>query len=201
MGNENVYRYFLWALAREYWQAQGNNEELGSPGTIERFNTINDLSILKVIKLNFLAVAMSLQPENEEHSIYNNYFRSFRALQYGPVEMNFWDFLQETTPDDTIYCDFDSTQINLNDQSFLAVEEELRNNCEEEASGLSTRIDRIIEIMRQEHRVLFTKNANTLVDITHKWDTWKIPFRKAKFYQKKSYPIELNDFQHSPVWS
>ncbi len=195
---EHVYRYFLWALAREYWRAQEDNEELGSPGTIEQFNSSNDLSILKVIKLNFLAVAFSILQDNE-NNLYP-YFDSFRALKYGPVEMDFWDFLQTTRTDDIISCNTSNSNISILDTDYFENEQQLRNDCNIIDPSISDLIDRSLQLINEKDARFFLMTSRELVDFTHLWDTWNFPFKKAIREKVRSWPITRIDFNNAPFW-
>ncbi len=184
MGNENVYRYFLWALAKKYWQAKGNGE-LNSD-SLEEFNRTqnNDLSILKVLKLQFLATAAQIIKTKNTDIL--DKFGQFKALPYGPVDVVLYNLLRNDRLTN-LSAGVHNLQItNIIDENVLAAEErELINSS--------------ISIMMGYNPELINLEAKHLVKLTHRWPEWDKPYSFAESLGRKSALMHLDRLTSNDV--
>lgn len=113
----------------------------------------NDLSRLKVLKLLFLWVSKN----KEKLDIFNN----FVSWKLWPVEKNIYDVIKNNS--------LNFFEVNSNDTTLkipfeeIKIEEKYIKNAKE-----------IIDFLKKKNKDLINYSAITLVDITHKWDCWKL---------------------------
>lgn len=115
----------------------------------------NDLSKLKTLKLLFLWVSR----DKELLKIFNN----FQAWTYGPVEKDIYDAIVgkgegltffEVTNSKTIKKPL-KVQIDADNQKIA---------------------EKIVSELKDRNKKLINKNALTLVNITHMWESWKLTY-------------------------
>lgn len=141
----------------------------------ESFNTGNTsrgLSKLSVLKLLFLVAV----PKKEGGDDLLDVFDNFHALPYGPVESDIYNAIQNDCLPSYIVGDrmiqFKNTMNNLpyNIDDF---------------SNIKTAIDELKSV----NNSLVKLNAFELVEITHKWDSWKQSINFAKLMDMSSYKM------------
>lgn len=127
----------------------------------------NDLSVLKTLKLLFLATAADIElsyannPQfpKTELLIYTT-FDNFSAMPLGHVESDVYSNIQETRGN------LDNYKIN---RTGLSKKIEFDN-----LDGVDTiKIDRAIEYLKEVNSQLIYKEPFELVDLTHKWNSWR----------------------------
>jgi uncharacterized phage-associated protein len=124
----------------------------------------NDLSKLKVMKLVFFTSAISSDRNNAGLlSTFNN----FSAMPYGHVESDVYSKM-----DNLIYYHFD-------DQC-LSIKEKLDIDNIEIDKELKSSIVLAVKKLRLTNPDLINYKAFDLVDISHKWKSWKMMYSLAR---------------------
>ena len=131
----------------------------------------NDLSKLKLFKLHFLVSAINTNDKNEGLL---DVFDKFYALPLGPVEGDIYDNLQNLC-----YFKIDSERTEIKAEIKF---EGLDNN-------ITNRIDSQFDILIEQNKSILHLAPMDLVEITHKWDAWRIAFNNARKEHKYSRPM------------
>lgn len=134
---------------------------------IKEFNnhSRNDLSKLKVIKLHFFACSTNSEALDV--------FDDFHAMPYGHVESGVYNLL-----DSLRYCKVSSNKLVITDLNKF---QQMR--CDE---GI---IDTIVQKLREENNDLISIEPFELVELSHKWFSWRHNFQKARQDGMYSKPI------------
>lgn len=111
----------------------------------------NDLSLLKVLKLLFLSVS----EDSEKLDIFNN----FVAWELWPVEKDIYDLLKNNKIENILITK-QYTQFKWRN-----------NNIEAPYSKIWKDM---VNYLKKKNPRLINYSASTLVDITHKWNCWKL---------------------------
>ncbi|KQO29668.1 hypothetical protein ASF10_03945 [Flavobacterium sp. Leaf82] len=138
--------------------------------SVDLFNDFNDFTILKIIKLHFFVV--TINSENQPHLLDQN---TFHAMPYGPVETNVYDFYKSHRGN------FDGLFTISNEKIIFttgAISPEINPILKE-------KILKSIEKLEELEPNLITAGAGSLVELTHKWNSWKKYYNVAK--SKQSY--------------
>ncbi|CAI2766139.1 type II toxin-antitoxin system antitoxin SocA domain-containing protein [Flavobacterium collinsii] len=140
-----------------------------------QFNLKNDLNKLKVIKLHFFVSAVNSKT-NSLLTVFNNFY----AMPYGHVESdiysnwNKFEFYRIENKNLTIL------RLNLSENDF-ALSEKLK-------SEVSEAIDNLTKINSD----LINYNSLQLVELSHKWFSWRSMFSYAKSNYRYSEYIPSN---------
>ncbi|ERJ61346.1 hypothetical protein [Sphingobacterium paucimobilis] len=156
-----LFEYFLKKLVEWYCDYYQLN--------ITNFNDhpYNNLSKLKVIKLHFFACSTN----SEALEIFDD----FHAMPYGHVESGIYNHL-----DNLRFCNVTNSKLIINDMnSFLNF---FPKNYEV--------IDACIERLRNINLSLISLEPFELVELSHKWFSWRYNFQKAR--QNGSYSRPIN---------
>ncbi len=144
--------------------------------SIENFNNNNDFSILKLIKLHFFVTAIN---SNEDNSLIDKF--DFFAMPYGPVETSIYSQIK-----------INNTFSNFSIDNFKA---NFRSNIptKEIDSDIINSINNAINSIKKIDSSFINADAGTLVELTHKWNSWKIIYSEARNsgVYSKSIPREL----------
>ena len=111
----------------------------------------NDLSLLKVLKLLFLGASWN----NEHLEIFNN----FVAWELWPVEKDIYTALKNN----------DIKNIEVTNQTSIIMGAE--NILDEKYMNIWKSM---VNYLKKKNPKLINYSASTLVDITHKWNCWKL---------------------------
>lgn len=128
-------------------------------------------SKLSVLKLLFLAAAPKKQGDCDLLDTFNNFY----ALPYGPVESDVYNAIQKNIL-----------------PSYTVTE---RSILKKEIHQLPYTIDEYIKIknavdaLKEKNRHLIILNAFSLVEITHKWESWKQSIAFARLMDMSSYKM------------
>ncbi len=148
----------------------------------EAFNTGNTcrvLSKLSVLKLLFFFFA----PKKDGGEDLLNVFDNFHALPYGPVESDIYNAIQNDCLPSYIVSDRmiqpKNTMTNLpyNVEDF----DDIR---------------RAVNELRHTNESLIKLNAFELVEITHKWESWKQSINFAKLMDMSSYKMTVEPIRN-----
>lgn len=139
------------------------------------FNANNDLSKLKVIKLNFFVAAAGAEEQNLLET-----FNNFHAMPLGHVESDIYNNLTERT----------RYEIS---SSRLMIKEAYIDNLESSFPLLTTdiknKIDSAIQSLKTINEDFISYTAFQLVDLSHKWYSWRLMMDIAKSENKLSRKI------------
>lgn len=143
----------------------------------------NDLSKLKVVNLLFLW--LWALDDKEKQKKYLDIFNNFEAKTLWPFEVDIYNSMIFET---RIWNCFKYFEVKNDKTSFK--EDNKTPNFEEEKNGFA--ID-LVNALKKKNPNLINLMASELVDITHKWDCWKI----ARMFDNKKIPsnsIPINNW-------
>lgn len=163
-----IFKNIVFQLRNFYIQKNGLTES--------DFNKNNDFSILKLIKLHFFVVAIN--SENDDFLLEKN---EFWAMPYGPVETKIYNEIKNNKN----FGEF----ILSNDKIIFKRDKPIINLVTEEKITFSIKL-----LLELEPRILFT-DAGTLVDLTHKWNCWRINYSLARARNTYSSIIPKEDIK------
>lgn len=134
----------------------------------EELNTSheNDLSILKVMKLLFFVAAVKKGDSTDLLETFTN----FKAMPLGPVEMDVYTQLNNIMRNGSVYIDRDHMVVNRVDQEL--------SDADRESILVS------VDALKSKNRDIINYDASRLVNLSHKWDSWKKSFNMAIFNGK-----------------
>lgn len=156
-----LFEYFLYKLVNWFCSYYKTD--------IDQFNAhrANDLSKLKVFKLHFFTCTKN------DNLI--NIFNSFHALPYGHVESDVYNSINQLQ-----FCEIDSVKLKINNElGFL----------NQKPDGYLF-IDSAIEELKNLHNELISIPPFDLVEISHKWFSWRYTFEEAR--NKKQFSGYIN---------
>ncbi len=132
--------------------------------SLEDFNRKNDFSVLKLIKLHFL---VSTIDSAKDDTLLNEF--TFFAMPYGPVETTIYSRIKN----DPSFNSFnvDNFRSNFTNSDYLGG---WNNNT------LMLFIDSSISKLKDIDDNLINADAGSLVELTHKWNSWKITYSEAR---------------------
>lgn len=135
---------------------------------------------LKVLKLLFFVSA--IHKDNEQQDLLD-IFDKFYAMQHGPVESDIYNaMIQESL----IYYSFKSRVISFQRQHIDATDfNELPEN-------LQLRLEQAVELLQQTNETIIDYSASQLVELSHKWDCWRLSMHLAQILAKGSELMDVN---------
>ncbi len=131
--------------------------------TIEDFNDSNDFSILKLIKLHFFVTAIN---SNEDNSLIDKF--TFFAMPYGPVET----FIYSKIKIDSNFSNFSIDNFKANFRGGYPI-----NTIDDD---IILSIDKAINSIKEIDSSFVNADAGSLVELTHKWNSWRVVFNEAR---------------------
>lgn len=138
---------------------------------------------LQLQKLLFLASAIGAT--YEEHKMFD-VFNHFYALQYGPVEIDIYDFMNnngfQNIHFEGNYCKIDNTEI-------------IAGNKDDEKAT----IDTAVELLRIKNFNYVNMDAFSLVDITHGWSAWQVAITIANLSGNRMERMTTEDIINSTI--
>lgn len=146
-------------------------------------NPSNDLSKLKSMKLLFfLATADAYL--GSDPILLQEVFNNFHALPLGHVESYIYNYIKQRNGQ----LDY----FNINDQGTSQIEgtnlENLKVALDNQVSEL---IDANMRVLKEKNFQLISYSAYELVEISHRWTSWKVPIQQAKLRGDKGGSIPL----------
>jgi len=160
MSKISLFEYFLKKLVE--WHCRYYEID------IKEFNnhSRNDLSKLKVIKLHFFACSTNKDALD--------IFDDFHAMPYGHVESGVYNLLNSLQ-----HCQISSSKLSITVlDRFMSLQPD--------NSGM---IDIIVESLEKENADLIAIEPFDLVELSHKWFSWRYNFQKARQGGMYSKPI------------
>jgi uncharacterized phage-associated protein len=143
----------------------------------DAFNTNNDFSKLKVIKLNFFVAAAGAENQNLLET-----FNNFHAMPLGHVESDIYNDLAGITRYDisSSSLKIKSDYVNSLESSFPDLSQKIKTN-----------IEAAIDALKKANGNFVSYTAFQLVDLSHKWYSWRLMMDIAKSENKLSRKIPL----------
>lgn len=120
----------------------------------------NDLSILKTLKLLFLA--STINSHDAGQNLLDLYYDNYVAMPFGPVELDVYNYFLRSSEI------IDKKSLKVNALCFS-------NNIENKSI-----IDDCILKLREKNQHLITLTASQLVELTHKYSCWINNYNKAR---------------------
>jgi len=144
----------------------------------------NDLSRLKLTKLLFFVSAVTAR--QDEYGLLNT-FDKFAALPYGHVESDIQDNMLESS-------NF------LITKDILSFRPGIQNYGRSPAlnENLETQVDEAVRSLKAKNPDLITYSAFDLVELSHRWQSWKTIFALAKQNGKLSMQIPREMIMSEP---
>lgn len=164
-----IFKHIVFHLKEWYCQYHNLNDS--------EFIIKNDLSILKIIKLDFLVTAINSHKDNSILTE-SNYF----ALPYGPVETSIYNLLRSNSIDG---LNFNRIKLNNFSNTLPNLDENLKNS-----------IINSVKILKDNEPHLINLDAGSLVDLTHKWQSWKRNYSLARKLGRYSFPIPNSEIEN-----
>ena len=156
-----AFEYVLFKLKEWY-------KEVNNISNDALFNRNNDLSILKVVKLNFFVAA------NEKELL--DTFDKFYAMPLGHVESDVYDHIKCNSGELTEFVISPSKTIvkeNFVDQLSEASYADLN-------APVKALIDNSVSLLQEQNGDLINYPGFQLVELSHLWFSWKRTFSMAK---------------------
>lgn len=146
----------------------------------EKYNRLNPeikLDRYYILKMLFIAC---IRDNNLLHWLGdNNNFNNFYAMENWPVESSCYNY---------IYNFWLAFEVIVNDLKLIEtkIEQDIDNDIK---IKIKEAVDKISDF-------LFLKDSDYLIDYTHTFNSWKRAWEKCKIYQKRAYPININDIEN-----
>lgn len=136
-------------------------------------STTNDLSKLKVTKLLFFVTAISCN-SNDEGLL--STFENFVALPYGHVEGDLQDSMH-------------NSEIFIIDRERVSFKPDLEELDFAISKQVEEKIDNAVKLLRRVNNNLINYKAFDLVELSHRWASWKTMYSLARKHDKFSMRI------------
>lgn len=156
------FEYLLYRFMQWYEELNHINDE-----THHQF--LCEFTRLKALKLLFLVSAIRDRNGNNLLYLFNNFY----AMQHGPVESDIYNAMVQ---DSFRYFRFQNRQTSFKQQTLSELEHIENREC----------LDNAISSLRQANSEIVSCPAMDLVEITHKWISWKSAYMVAQMLGKGS---------------
>lgn len=130
---------------------------------------LREFSRLKSLKLLFLVSAIKGEDGKNLLSLFDNFY----AMQHGPVESDIYNAMVHDT---FKYFRFQNRQTSLKKQTLSDLEKIENKEC----------LDNAISLLKEANSNIVSYPAMDLVEITHKWLSWKSAYMVAQMLGKGS---------------
>jgi uncharacterized phage-associated protein len=171
-----AFEYFLLKLLQ--WSESQNSN-----------GSINDLSILKALKLLFLVSAADTLA-HKNNSLLTDVFNNVHAMPLGHVESDIYNYIR-TNNGNLKYFKIDSKQ-TYRKEGFedLYISQEITRII---GKQITSRIDEALLTMNQVNPNIINYSASELVELSHLWYSWRKGFEEAKKLSKASLMLNIDD--------
>lgn len=132
--------------------------------SLEEFNQKNDFSTLKLLKFHFLVSSIESATNN---NLLDEF--SFYAMPYGPVETDIYSRIK-TNPEFNSFS-VDNFKSTFTSSNYMGNWNDIR---------LINSIESSVSKLKEIDNSLINADAGSLVDLTHKWSSWKITYSQAR---------------------
>ena len=146
----------------------------------------NDISVLKGMKLLFFVSAVN-SPITTEDTLLDKVFNNFVAMPYGHVESDIYSAIRknelENVTIDNYRTTIDNDQIDIDQATKDLIEEAVIK-------------------LRSVNKKLILMSPFDLVELSHKWSSWKVYIARAKrqFVSSASIPTDVIK-KEDKIWS
>lgn len=135
---------------------------------------LSEFSRLKVLKLLFLVAAIQDDQKNDLLSVFDKFY----AMQHGPVESDIYNAMVK---DDFTFFRFKDRKTTFKPDSTFNFDSIEKNN-----------LDRAVDLLKEKNPKIVSYSAMDLVEITHKWISWKSSYMVAQMLGKGSQLMPSN---------
>lgn len=139
-----------------------------------KYTNENDIGILKAIKLLFLASTINATKDSTD-SLLDGVFNNFYAMPFGHVESDVYNAIKSRNG---------FSNLSINNLNSTISGESIDIDKE-----ISSKIDLAIEKLKEKNSNLINLTSFELVEISHKWYSWKYFFNKAR--NSNTYSISI----------
>lgn len=164
-----IYAFDYMLSLFEEWYNEENKEQN------RKFENSSKLSMLKLL---FLAAA----PKEEGAADLLDVFDNFHALPYGPVESDIYNAIQKEELPSYIL-----TERSIIKKEGIELPYQIINFVS---------VKNAIDALKTKNRHLILLNAFDLVEITHKWESWKQSLNFAKLMDMSSYKMTVDSIRN-----
>lgn len=168
MNNNKIYAFDYMLSLFEEWYREETNE-------VMNFQKCSKLSVLKLL---FLAAA----PKDDNSEDLLNLFNNFYALPFGPVESDVYN------------------AIKLNKlPSYIVTEKSIskkQNVTLPYSIEAYTKVKDAVNALKDRNKNLILLDAFALVEITHKWESWRQSIAFARLMDMLSYKMSVNSIRN-----
>lgn len=139
-----------------------------------QYSDDNDIGILKALKLLFLASTINAT-KNSTESLLDGVFDNFYAMPFGHVESDVYNAIKSKN--------------GFTNLSITNLKSIISNQNIDIDKVISNKIDLAIEKLKEKNNNLINLTSFELVEISHKWYSWKYFFNKAR--NSNTYSISI----------
>lgn len=140
------------------------------------------LTRLKVLKLLFFISAISEDEKSDLLDVFDNFW----AMQHGPVESDIYNSMVN----DKFLCYSFKLKQNVTIKREFDIKE-----YKAALENYKERIDNSLEILKKKNSKLVDCSAFDLVEISHKWNSWKLAMQIAELSGKGSEKMNIIDIR------
>lgn len=142
----------------------------------------NDISILKALKLLFFVSSVNTMKDSVD-TLLDHPFNNFVAMPYGHVESDIYDAIKQG---DIKNVDIDKNKTDIKDiESILELSPETK-----------LKIDESIISLKKINNKLIKLSSFELVELSHRWFSWKINYQKALQNKIFSHSISISEIKN-----
>ena len=127
-------------------------------------NVKNDISLLKGMKLLFFVSAVDAKTDSK-NTLLDTYFNKFVAMPYGHVESEIYASIK--------YANLENVIINSSSTEIIKKDVELNES-------IKRMIDSSVLKLKSQNYNIIKMSAFELVELSHRWYSWKYYFAKAR---------------------
>lgn len=147
---------------------------------VEPYRGDESFTRVKVLKLLFFLSVI----KHEDNSDLLDVFDNFYAMQHGPVESDIYNYMTSGKLENFSFSEI-----------YLTRKREYSSNEMELPNALMCKLDRAIAALRVANPKIISLAAFDLVEISHKWESWKHAMKLANLLGKYSYPISISQLR------
>lgn len=168
MNNNKIYAFDYMLSLFEEWYKEEANEAMN-------FQKCSKLSVLKLL---FLTAA----PKDDGSEDLLNLFNKFYALPFGPVESDVYDAIKlDKLPSYIV------TEKSISKKQHVT----LPYSCDKYIN-----IKKAVDALKDKNKKLILLDAFSLVEITHKWESWRQSIAFARLMDMLSYKMSVDSIRN-----
>lgn len=144
---------------------------------VEPYRSDASFTRVKVLKLLFFLSVIKQEDNTDLLDVFDNFY----AMQHGPVESDIYNYMTSEKLDYFSFSDI-----------YLERKREYSINEMQLSNTLRLKLDGAIAALRVANPKIISLSAFDLVEISHKWESWKHAMKLANLLGKYSYPISIS---------